>query len=76
MKDYSFRGVAARERRERLGLSSRDVAAIVGVTQAHVLHLESGRCEPSTPLFFRVCAALDIDPDELREEREPGKGAA
>lgn len=76
MKSFTFKGTAARRRREALGLRATQVAEQVGVTASHIRGLETGRQQPAPDTYLRICKALAIDPDELREEREPAEGVA
>ena len=69
MRAFIFKGAAARERREELGLRAEDVAQAAGISRGHLLALERGQYEPSPPTYMRICKALDVDPDHLRERR-------
>jgi len=47
------------------GLSRQQLADSVGVTFEHIKSLEYGRVNPSVPLMFRLCAALECTPEQI-----------
>ena len=51
--------------REYRGMSAARLAAMVGITPAHISKLESGKGDPSLALFRKLGKALDIDLDLL-----------
>ena len=48
------------DKRESLGISQRQLAKTVGITQAFMNEIESGRKKPSIDVLFRICEALEI----------------
>lgn len=66
-----FRGLQARRRREELGLTAAQVASIVGVSESAVCAYERSVRQPRGSVYSRLCQALDLSLDELREPREP-----
>ncbi|MDG9703731.1 helix-turn-helix transcriptional regulator [Streptomyces sp. DH37] len=69
MRSFIFKGAAARERREELGLRAEEVAEAAGISRGHLLALERGQYEPSAPTYMRICEALKAQPEDLRERR-------
>jgi transcriptional regulator with XRE-family HTH domain len=67
MKTFRFRGQAARQRREELGKTVREVAQAVGIADGTLNNLERGAFQPSAPRYMRICQELQVDPDDLRE---------
>lgn len=52
---------ALRERRQRLGITQRDLAARVGVSAVTYYRIEHGTSVPSLDLAYRIAAALDAE---------------
>jgi transcriptional regulator with XRE-family HTH domain len=71
VKTYRFKGLQARRRREELGLSAREIASVVDVSESVVCAYERGARQPGGAVYIRLCQALQVDSDELREPREP-----
>lgn len=63
MKDYRE---IIKKHRKQMGLSQNQLAKKVGIVQAFMNEIESGKKNPSLEVFFRICEALDIKlfPDE------------
>lgn len=72
VKTYRFKGLQARRRREELGLTAREVAAGVGVSESAVCAYERANRQPRGAIYIRLCQTLQVEPDDLREPREPG----
>jgi len=51
--------------RLRKGLSQSSLGQRVGMPQAHIARLESGRCDPQLSTVMRLAAALDVNPSTL-----------
>lgn len=51
--------------REKRGLSQRELAERVGVSQSAVAHYETGHNKPRIETVFRLAAALDVSVSEL-----------
>lgn len=54
-----------RLRREGLGLTQRDVAQKMGVSQPSYAKLENGRYMPSLEILEKVADALNVNPIQL-----------
>lgn len=76
MKSYIFRGLQARRRREELGLTAAEVALVVGVSESAVCAYERSARQPRGSVYSRLCQALELSPEELREPREPDSQTA
>ncbi|WP_432541565.1 helix-turn-helix domain-containing protein [Kineococcus sp. SYSU DK002] len=71
-------GAAIRQRRERLGLSTRTLAAQAGVSQSMLSGVENGAVLPSVMTLYVVAEALGAGPADLlpRGEGRLGDGHA
>ena len=58
-------GQVVRDRRERLGLTQRDLASMVGVQASHIAYIEGGNRRPSLALLARLSDALSLDSHRL-----------
>ena len=54
-----------RIRRRALGLTMKDLAACVGVSEAAISHYETGRREPDPDMLGRIANALGVTVDYL-----------
>lgn len=54
-----------RARRRILGLTMKQLANIVGVTEAAISHYETGRREPDNDMLLRIANALGVTVDYL-----------
>lgn len=54
-----------RKRRQRAGISQRELAARTGIAQPNISAYESGRLKPSAATLARIEAATRIRPSEL-----------
>lgn len=70
MKTYKFRGLQARRRREELGLSAQQVGELVGVSESAVCAFERASRQPRYQTYVKLCAALDVSSESLREPIE------
>lgn len=59
-----------RIRRRALNMTMKELASIVGVTEAAISHYETGRREPDPDMLIRIATALNVSVDFLigREE--------
>ena len=58
-------GQIIREYRERLGLSRKQLAAMIGGSESHIKAIESRVRNPTITVFTLIAAALGIDADKL-----------
>jgi transcriptional regulator with XRE-family HTH domain len=60
-----------RRRRIATGMSQFELASKANISQKYLSKLESSRTNgnvcPSVTVFFRLCDALDVSPDEMRQ---------
>lgn len=61
-----------REARQRAGLSARDVAKIMGVTETAVFYWESGQHAPVATKLPKLARLYGVSIDELLEGRNGG----
>lgn len=61
-------GACLRQRREALGLSQREVAARLGITDVYISRLELGKTLPSRRLVGPLAEALSIEPGVLERQ--------
>jgi transcriptional regulator with XRE-family HTH domain len=64
-------GSRLREARERLRLSTRDVAARAGVSAGFISQLENGKCGVSVGALKRISAAVSISVADLLADEAP-----
>jgi transcriptional regulator with XRE-family HTH domain len=55
------------QRRLELGLSQKDVAHSIGMTQPHLSLIESGDANPNINTLVRLATALDLKVSQLTE---------
>ena len=66
-----------RRRRLTMGLTQRQLAALVGSTQQYVSLLESGNDRDcSERITLKLCRWLEVDPEDYFEERVPSAHSA
>ena len=70
MKTYMFKGLQARRRREELGLSAQQVGQLVGVSESSVCAYERASRQPRYQTYVKLCAALEVSSDSLRDPIE------
>ncbi|WP_224245692.1 helix-turn-helix domain-containing protein [Hyalangium gracile] len=58
-------GEAAREARQRAGLTQAEVASLVEITSMVYSRMERGKVMPSVPTLRRLCTVLHISADAL-----------
>lgn len=54
-----------KEMRTQKGLTQRQLASLLSITQGSVNKWENGRCQPSLPVFCQLCEALKCTPNDL-----------
>ncbi len=75
MNDYRF-GNYIYEKRKLAGLSQRQVARLLGVTDKAVSKWENGRAKPNTDTLRKLAQLFQVPIDELLQMREEKKEAA
>lgn len=63
-------GAEIRAARTQLGLSTRDLAALIDTSQPFVSNIENGRIFPSLRTLALIARALDVPPERLLPYRE------
>lgn len=58
-------GSAIKTARENLGISQETLAEKVGVSSAHIKHIEGGNRKPSVDVLFRIMKELQMSVDNL-----------
>lgn len=56
---------AIKQCRERYGLSQGALGTLMGISQAHVGHLEMGTMQPTLPTLKRLAAFFKFTPDQI-----------
>lgn len=66
-KSTSAKQVAKRikNRRTTLGVSQLAVADAAGVDRKTINRIENGHFSPNLDTFFRICTALDVEPETI-----------
>lgn len=59
-----------REARERVGLSQEDAAALCGVSNRQISHIECGTKQPSSGVLVRMCAAYKVELSQVTTEAQ------
>lgn len=54
-----------KERRERMGLTQKEVGAACGKHFSHICHIERGNADPSLKVIVRLAEVLDLTPGKL-----------
>lgn len=62
---YDDEGDTLRVARLRKGLSQKQLAALLGTSQPHIVNLEKGTSDPQLSTVQKLCAALDIELNSL-----------
>ncbi len=62
-------GTRIRKFRERQGLSQKDFAKLIGVSNARVSNWEQGLNRPDVDILASICNVLRVDPNELLDIR-------
>ncbi len=61
----SIAGVRIKEKREKIGLSQKDLAEKVGVSPSAINQYEAGHKTPSTDILKEIALALSMETDYL-----------
>ena len=62
-------GTRIRKYRERRGLSQKELAQIIGVSNSRVSNWEQGINRPDADILAGICTALNVSPSELLDVR-------
>lgn len=62
-------GANIRDARESLGLSKRELAAVIGADRASLSLIERGRGNPTISMIERIARGLGVPVTDLFEER-------
>lgn len=60
-RTYKLFGFFIKTGREKKGLYQREVAALIGLSQAYYSQIESGTRQVSLPLALSICSVLNLD---------------
>ena len=63
--DYALLGKRIAEIRRKRGFTQEKLAEKADVTNNYISHIENNRSIPSLETIVRLCAALDVTPDEI-----------
>ena len=62
-------GSRIRKYREQSGLSQKDLAKLIGVSNSRVSNWEQGINRPDADIIANICRALSVSPSELLDVR-------
>jgi SOS-response transcriptional repressor LexA len=65
-------GEFIREKREEQGLSARQLAEMAGVSDAHIIYIETGRRNPTFGKVMNILDALGVSVEDYLKESRPG----
>lgn len=66
-------GSRIRKYREQIGLSQKEFARLIGVSNARVSNWEQGINRPDVDVLADICSTLKVDPNQLLDI-QPGGG--
>ena len=69
--DYKKLGVNVKHYRKECGLTQKQVADIIHITEQHISHIETGRTKASLEVIVDIANALHTDVSTLLEESLP-----
>ncbi len=69
--DYKKLGVNVKHYRKECGLTQKQVADIIHITEQHISHIETGRTKASLEVIVDIANALHTDVNTLLEESLP-----
>ena len=49
-----------KEKREELGISQKELAEKIGISQSFLCDIEQGRCKPSIDTAIKIAQVLDV----------------
>ena len=59
--DYKSMGQRIARRRKELGLTQKELAAMVNISGNHLSNIENGKSTPGFDTFLEICKALQTD---------------
>jgi SOS-response transcriptional repressor LexA len=65
-------GEFIREKREEQGLSARQLAEMAGVSDAHIIYIETGRRNPTFDKVMNILDSLGVGVEDYLKEARPG----
>lgn len=68
--DYYKIGQKIRKFRKAQGLSQEELAEKIGISLTHMSHIETGNTKLSLPVFIDIASALDVQTDDLLNDRD------
>ncbi len=74
--NYVKIGEKIRNFRKAKGLSQEKLAEIVNISTTHLSHIETGNTKLSLPVFVDIAKALDVQTDDLLNDRISGRQIA
>lgn len=63
-----------KSRRENIGMTQKELAKKIGVTDVTISRWESGQREPTWTYFLKLCVELGMKAEDFMEDEEPRKG--
>lgn len=68
--DYYKIGQNIRKFRKAQGVSQEELAEKIGISVTHMSHIETGNTKLSLPVFVDIASALDVQTDDLLNDRD------
>lgn len=68
--DYYKIGQKIRKFRKAQGLSQEELAEKIGISATHMSHIETGNTKLSLPVFVDIARTLDVQTDDLLNDRD------
>ena len=68
--DYYKIGQKIRKFRKAQNLSQEELAEKIGISTTHMSHIETGNTKLSLPVFVELAEALNVQADDLLNDRE------
>ena len=65
MVDAKVIGAVIQKYREQLGLSQEVVSGLADIGRTHLSAIERGVRKPTLETFFKIAAAMDVEPNRL-----------
>lgn len=74
--DYYKIGQQIRKYRKAHGLSQEKLAELVGISVTHMSHIETGNTKLSLPVFVDIAKALEVQTDDLLEQKPSSRNTS